>query len=158
MAAPIVSWFNADNTSQVTQWDIGTVDAGSISQPETGFGVLIWNNRGGASDVSDMTSTTITTKDSGGGNTGELVEDTWIEAKVNSLAEANFFAMGGTVTRDLKADDANISTGIIKGSLNDGTTANAPANFCSVNLRANVPPLATAGLVNFVTRVSYQYV
>jgi hypothetical protein len=158
MAAPVVSWYNGDNNTQVTQWDIGTVDAGSISQPETGFNVLIWNNRGGATDVSDMTSTTITTKDSGGGNTGELVTDTWIEAKVNSLAEANFSAMGGTVTRALKADDSNVASGIIKGKANDGVKANSKVNFSDVHLRANVPPLATAGLVNFVTRVSYQYV
>lgn len=155
MPAPIVSWYNTDNTSQVTQWDIGTVDAGSVS---TAFGVLIWNNRGNASAVSDMTNTTITTKDSAGGNTGELVEDTWIEAKVNSLAEANFSPMGGTVTRDLKADDPNVASGTIQGAANDGTKENARANFADVSLRANVPPTATAGLVNFLTRVSYQYV
>lgn len=155
MAAPIVSWYNTDNTSQVTQWDIGTVDAGSVS---TAFGVLIWNNRGNSTAVSDMTNTTITTKDSAGGNTGELVTNTWIEAKVNSLAEANFSPMGGTVTRDLKADDSNVTSGIIKGTANDGTKTNAKGNFCDVSLRANVPPTATAGLVNFLTRVSYQYV
>ena len=155
MPAPIVSWYSADNTSQVTQWDIGTVDAGSVS---TEFGVLIWNNRGGDSDVSDMTNTTITTKDNAGGNTGELVENTWIEAKVNSLAESNFNPMGGTVTRDLKAEDSNVDTGTIQGTSNDGTTANSAANFADVSLRANVPPTATAGLVNFLTRVSYQYV
>lgn len=155
MPAPIVSWYNADNTTQVTQWDIGTVDAGSVS---TAFEVLIWNNRGNASAVSDMTNTTITTKDSAGGNTGELVEDTWIEAKVVSLAEANFSPMGGTVTRDLKGDAADTPSGTIKGAANDGTKTNARPNFAQVSLRANVPPTATAGLVNFLTRVSYQYV
>jgi hypothetical protein len=156
MPAPIVSWYNTDNTVQVTQWDIGTVDAGSVSEPA--FGVLIWNNRGGEADVSDMTSTTITTKDSSGGNSGELVENVWIEAKVNSLAEATFSPMGGLTTRALKADDSNVASGVIKGTANDGTKENARGNFSDVSLRANVPPTATAGLVNFLTRVSYQYV
>jgi hypothetical protein len=156
MPAPVVSWYNTENTVQVTQWDIGTVDAGSVSDPP--FGVLIWNNRGSAEPVSDMTSTTITTKDQSGDNTGELVENTWIQAKVNSLAEATFSPMGGTTTRALKADDSNVASGIIKGTVNDGTVENSRVNFCDVSLRASVPPTATAGLVNFLTRVSYQYV
>jgi hypothetical protein len=158
MPAPIVSWYNTDNTTQILQWDIGTVDAGSVSEPP--FGVLIWNNRLSEETVSDMTSTTITTKDGSGGNSGELVENFWIEAKVNSgpIPEGDFYGMGGTTTRVLRADDTNIDAGIIKGTANDGTKENSRGNFCDVLLRANVPPTATAGLVNFLTRVSYQYV
>lgn len=156
MAAPIVSWYTADNATPVPKWDIGTVDAGAQS---TGFGVIIWNNRGNAvDDVSDMTSATITTKDSSGGNTGELVTGTWIEAKVVSLGETAYTAMGGTSTRDLKAEGSTIPTGTIKGTKNDGTKVNSLDNFVEVVLRANVPPAATAGLVSFLTRVSYQYV
>lgn len=154
MAAPNVFWYTADNNTQVTQWDIGTVDAGSISTPKD---ILVWNNRGGTTALSDMTATTITTKDNAGGNTGELVVNTWIECKVISKNEASYFPMGGTVTRDLKAQDAAVANGIIKGSANDGSIS-ATANFCRISLRANVLPTATAGLVSFLTRISYQYV
>lgn len=154
MPAPIVSWYNDLNTNQVTQWDIGTVDAGSISAT---FGVLIWNNRAGGSDVSDMTNCTITTKDAAGGNTGELVTDTWIEVRVDSLGESDFTAIGGTVTKDIRAKDPSVDAKSIKGTANSGDLADQ-ANYAEVTLRANVPPTATAGLVNFLTRVSYQYV
>ena len=53
MAAPIVSWYDAENTAQQTTWDTGVVDAGSVG-PDTQF--LIWNNRGGGTAVSDMES------------------------------------------------------------------------------------------------------
>lgn len=157
MPAPIVSWYTQDNTSQVTQWDIGTVDAGSVSAT---FSVLIWNNRGGSTAVSDMTNCTITTKDSSGGNTGELVTNTWIEVRVDSLSETNFTPVGGTVTKDIRGKVATNPAGVIKGSANDGAIATAASqgNFAEATLRANVPPTATAGLVNFLTRVSYQYV
>lgn len=154
MAAPIVSWYTADNSSQVTQWDIGTVDAGSISNT---FTVLIWNNRGNSTAVSDMTNCSITTKDNAGGNTGELVTNTWIEVKVDSLSETSFSAIGGTVTHDLRAQAANSPAKTIKGTSNTGQLTDE-ANFAKLTLRANVPPTATAGLVNFLTRVSYQYV
>lgn len=154
MAQPQVAWYTQDNSSQVTQWDIGTVDAGSTS---TAKEILIWNNRGGTTAVSDMTNTTITTKDNAGGNTGELVLNTWIESKVISKSEAQHFPMGGTVVRDLKAQDTGVANGVIKGLANDGSIS-AVSNFCHVSLRANVPPTATAGLVNFLTRVSYQYI
>ncbi|AMM44858.1 hypothetical protein SP15_059 [Bacillus phage SP-15] len=154
MPAPIVSWYTADNTSQVTQWDIGTVDAGSISNT---FTVLIWNNRGNATAVSDMTNCSITTKDNAGGNTGELVTNTWIEVKVDSLGETGFSAIGGTVTHDIRAQKADAPAKTIKGTANTGQLTDED-NFSKLTLRANVPPTATAGLVNFLTRVSYQYV
>lgn len=152
MAAPIVSWYTSDNNTQVTQWDIGTVDAGSLSAE---FIVLIWNNRGGSSAVSDMTNCTITTKDNSGGNNGELVTNTWIETKPDG--EASFTAIGGTVTKDIKAVNASAAAKTIKGDINTALVTNT-VNFAKLTLRANVPPTATAGLVNFLTRVSYQYV
>lgn len=152
MPAPIVSWYDASNTTQQTSWDIGTVDAGSVSA-DTQF--LIWNNRGGASDVSDMTNCTITTKDSSGGDTGELVTDTWIEVQVDELGEQTFTPIGGTTTKEI---GNGITAGTISGVANDGTLANADANYCLLTVHANVPATATAGNYNFLLRVSYQYV
>ena len=56
MAAPIVSWYSKDNSNPVTNWQIGTVDAGTISNE---FEFLVWNNRGGNSLVSHMTNCVI---------------------------------------------------------------------------------------------------
>jgi hypothetical protein len=151
--APIPSWFNTTNDTPVTQWPVGTVDAGSVS-PDTTF--LVWNNRGGASVVSDMTACTITTKDNLGGDTGEIITNKWIEVRVDSMSEASFTAIGGTTSRPVKA--AAQAAGVVKGSVNDGTIANASANFAQVTLHANVPALATAGNITFLTRVSYQYI
>lgn len=153
MASPIVSWYNLANDTQVTQWQLGTVDAGSVS-PDITF--LIWNNRGGTEDVSDMTNCTITTKDSAGGNTGELVEGKWIEVKVDTMSEVTFTPIGGTVTKSIKAANP-APAGTIKGTANDGTKTNSPQNFAQVTLHANVPAIATAGNVDFLLRVAYQY-
>lgn len=152
MAAPIVSWWNATNDVQQTSWDIGTVDAGSVS-PDTQF--LIWNNRGGTTAVSDMTNCTITTKDASGGDTGELVINRWIEVRVDELGETTFIPIGGTTTKQI---GNGITAGVISGAANDGTLANADANYCLITVHANVPATATAGNYNFLLRVSYQYV
>lgn len=154
MPAPIVSWYTADNSTPVTLWDIGTVDAGTVSPSKT---VLIWNNRGGSTPVSDMTNCTITTKDQSGGNTGELVTGTWIEAKLDAVTGDPFKAVGGLTTKAIKAVNDSVAVSTIKGDANDGSIT-ADNNFSQVTLRANVPVTATAGLINFLTRVSYQYV
>lgn len=153
MAAPVISWYKADNTAQVTSWDIGTVDAGSVSNDSI---FLIWNNRGGASLVSDMTNCAITTKDNAGGNNGEIITNKWIEVKVDSMGESSFSPIGGTTTKTVQA--AGAAAGVISGAINDGSVANAALNFAKVTLHANVPSIATAGNVSFLTRIAYQYV
>lgn len=155
MPAPVVSWYNAANTASVSLYDLGQVDAGSTSTDTT---FLIWNNRGGNSSLSDMTSTTITTKDSTGNNTGDLVTNTWIKARIPSDAAGVFAAIGGTTTKSVKSDGGS-TAGVISGASNDGNTVTTATqnNFCTVTLRAVVPSTATAGNIDFLTRVSYQY-
>jgi len=154
MAAPIVSWYDVSNTEQKTDWQIGIVDAGSVS-PDTTF--LIWNNRGGSEAVSDMTNCTITTKDILGGNTGEIVLNKWIEVRVDSMDETDFTPIGGTTTKAIQAKGlSGGDAGKIKGSANDGSLG-AEQNYAKVTLHANVPATATAGNFTFLTRVAYQY-
>ncbi|ALS22325.1 hypothetical protein [Paenibacillus naphthalenovorans] len=154
MAQPQVSWWNSINAAQITDWAIGQVDAGSTS-PDTTF--LIWNNRGGSTGVSDMTSCTITTKDSGGNDTGELVTNKWIHVRVDTMSESTFTPIGGTTTKSIKAG-GSAPAGTIKGTANDGTTANATENFAQVTLHAVPLATATAGNVDFLLRVAYTYV
>ncbi|MEC0276790.1 hypothetical protein [Peribacillus frigoritolerans] len=182
MPAPVVSWWNADNTTQQTRWDIGTVDAGKISAATT---FLVWNNRSGASDVSDMQNATITTKAADTTDTGELVLNRWIEVKVKSLGEGSVNKIGynatatppGPVTRRVAttssttnadgtftpgvaphAVDPVVGTVDILGVKNSGDIASAKGNFVELVLQANVPTNASAGKVDFLTRISYQYV
>lgn len=156
MAAPNVFWYDSTNATQKTSWDIGTVDAGSTS-PDTQF--LIWNNRGGASALSDMTNCVITTKDSAGGNTGELVTNLWIEVRVDTLNETTFTKIGGTTTKVITAG-GSMASGVISGAINDGNivTVATAKNFCKVTLHAFPPATATAGNFSFLTRIAYQYV
>lgn len=153
MAQPEISWFELNNTTPVTQWTIGTVDAGNTSPDKT---FLIWNNRGKSVAVSDATDCTITTKDAQGGETGELVTDKWIEARVDSMSETSFTPIGKGSTKALKAG-GTAPAGVIKGTVNDGTTANAKDNFAQVTLHAKPSATATAGNVDFLLRLQYRY-
>ena len=156
MSAPIVTWYNQANTAQLNNWTIGTVDAGTTS-PD--LQLLVWNNRGGATAVSDMTSCTITTKDSNGGDTGELVTNTWIQCKCVSTGDSTFTPIGGSnSTKAIKASGSTISSGVISGAVNDGTYNNASNNYSELVLHATVPLTASAGSQNFYVRVAYQYV
>ncbi len=152
MATPLVQWYDASNTNQYTEWPIGVVDAGSLSQPTT---FLIWNNKGLGTDLSDMTNCTITTKDVLGSNTGEVVMNKWIEARVDSLSETTFTPVGGTTTKVVQAGGA-AGAGRIKGTANDGSLG-AEVNYAKVTLRANIPSTATAGNFTFLTRIAYQF-
>ncbi|MBW7474080.1 hypothetical protein K0T92_04945 [Paenibacillus oenotherae] len=153
MPQPTISWFNATNTNEATSWQIGQVDAGSTSADRT---FLIWNNRGGATELPDCSATTITTKDIAGGDTGELVVDKWIKARVDSMSETSFTAIGGTTTKAVKAG-GTAPAGTIKGSINDGTIANSAANFAQVTFHATPTAIATAGSTDFLLRLTYTY-
>lgn len=155
MAAPIVQWFDATNTTEETTYPIGLVDAGSLS---TDKAFLIWNNRGGATAVSDMTSCALTVKDSSGGDTGDIVLERWLEARVDSMGESAFTPIGGTTSKTIEAGGANTTgNATIAGGTNSGDIA-AEDNHADVTMHANVPADATAGIVDFILRVEYQYV
>lgn len=154
MPAPIISWYDSTNTTQLTSLDFGVVDAGAVSAD---IRVLIWNNRGGGTAVSDATSCVVTTKDTQGGNTGDVVVEKWVEAQDNKEATPTFVAIGGTTTRPV-AGAPGTNPQVISGAANDGTTANSPNNFADVSFHWRVPATATAGQRQWLTRLSYQYV
>ncbi|MMZ60866.1 hypothetical protein D1872_229850 [compost metagenome] len=152
--APLVTWYDSTNATQKTEWQIGTVDAGSVSSDTT---FIIWNNRGGTTARADMTNCTITTKDSLGGNTGEVILNKWVEARVDTLKETTFTPIGGNTNKLIQAGGLGAGdAGKIKGGTNDGSTS-ATANHAIVTLHANVPATATAGNFSFLTRVAYQF-
>ena len=150
---PVVSWYEADNETVLSKWDIGTVDAGNSSTEKT---ILIWNNRSGAEDVSDMQECKITTTDNQG-DVDDLITQKWIQCRVDSAGETEFgvdAGIGGVVAKDIKAEGQQ--DGIIKGTANSGALSDI-SNYAKVTLMAEPPLNAREGLRNFKVRVSYYF-
>ena len=147
---PVISWYEDNNVDIISKWDIGIIDAGTTSPEKT---MLIWNNRGGESAISDMQDAKITTTD-GAGDTMDVITGRWVSCRVDSIAGDGFTAIGGVDGKIINALDQ--SSGTIKGTENsahiDDTT-----NFAKVTLRAAPPLNAPAGKRSFRTRVSYYY-
>lgn len=148
--APIVSWFEADNETPISKWDIGVVDAGTTSPEKT---ILIWNNRGGTEDVSDMQECRITTTDNQG-DVLDLVKQKWIECRVDSIEGDTFTPIGGEEGKEIRAKGQDL--GIIKGTANSALLEDE-ANYAKVTLRAKPPLNSPAGPREFKIRVSYYY-
>jgi len=148
--APIVSWYEADNATVISKWDIGTVDAGTTSPEKT---LLIWNNRGGTEDVSDMQECKITTTDNQG-DVLDLVKDKWIECRVDSIEGDNFTAIGGEETKEIRAEGQ--PAGIIKGTAN-AASLDDKGNYAKTTSRAKPPLNSAAGQRDFKLRVSYYF-
>jgi len=148
--APIVSWYEADNETVLSKWDIGTVDAGQTSAEKT---ILIWNNRGGTEDVSDMQECKITTTDNQG-DVLDLVKERWVSCRVDSIAGDTFTPIGGEEAKTIAAEGQQ--PGIIKGTANSASMEDI-ANYAKVTLRATPPLNSPAGARNFKVRVSYYY-
>lgn len=115
MAKPIIFWYDATHTAQVTTpFDFGVIDAGDESNI---FTFNIWNNKGGQEDVSKMEDCTITTRDMAGGlgdtigNVIQSVRDNWFHAQVDSLGET-----------DLTVDSSKIGKDFSKALGTTGTT------------------------------------
>ena len=156
MAEPLISWYSQDNTLDLAAnggWKIGTINAGDTSPH---LGVLLWNNRGGTSAVSDMNDCTLTTVDTQGGSNSPVVTGKWVSTKVVSMSEVNFTAIGGNQsTTKIKASGQE--DGTITGAVNDGTKENSKANFAEFILQATPPLNAPADNFNFNIRVSYTF-
>lgn len=158
MSAPQIIWYEPTNTTQETSWGLGVVDAGTSDENATTKTFLIWNNRGGVTALSDMTNCTITTKDSAGGNTGELITNKWIQTKILSMAETVGTPIGGTTTKAIRAGGTVSTAGLIKGQINNGLLTGTGADcFAKVSVWAVIPNTATAGNVDFLLRVAYQF-
>ncbi|GAV10320.1 hypothetical protein RQP50_02085 [Paenibacillus sp. chi10] len=177
--APIIKWYDVNHASEiVAPFDFGVVDAGDWGPA---FTFNIWNNRGGATDVSKMEDCHITTRDMDGG-TGdkqgkivEVVRDDWFHAQVDTLAESDLQAdtskIGrsgnkpiGTTEPTVKNNAGATITPVIPsakeilGINNNGNQVDSGGNFVTVTLRAQVPLAASAGKQNFKIRVSYRFV
>lgn len=122
MTAPLLSWTTPDGMSQVTNFDLGIVDAGSMSGE---FEFLLWNNRRlvgvinpalgqeyGATDVSDVEDLTITTKDSTGGTASEVVLGKWLHVTAPEQDGTDWFPVGYDSVLNVDVRHAIESNGI----------------------------------------------
>lgn len=148
--APIVSWTETDGQTEATKWQMGKVDAGASSAEQT---YLIWNNRGGKEDLSDMQDVQITTTD-GVGDTMDVITDKWVNVRCNSAGDTAFTEIGGDTMYMLKAKDQK--AGIIKGTKNSGLLTDT-SNYASITLFGHPPLNAPAGKRSFMTRVLFYY-
>ncbi|RRJ66408.1 hypothetical protein EHV15_28410 [Paenibacillus oralis] len=180
MAQPIISWYDATHTNEVTApFDFKIIDAGDLSPIYT---FNIWNNKGKAEDVSKMEDCTITTRDMSGGlgntvgNEVEVVKNNWFHAQVDSLGETDLAdpssAIGKDYSKPIGTTGATTKdfTGAlyptplkpgakeILGVNNNGNPVDAAGNYATVSLQAAVPLDAKSGRQQFKIRVSYRYV
>lgn len=176
MAIPVISWWDSTHTRQVSApFDFLVVDAGNKSGK---FTFNVWNNKGGATDVSKMEDCTVTTRDMTGGlgNTlgaeVPLVRDNWMHVQVDSLAETdindvtslvgkdyskNIGTKGSTTKNNLGETLASPLTPLAKeilGVQNNGTATDSAGNFTTLTFQAEVPLSASAGQQNFKLRVN----
>lgn len=150
MAAPVVTWTEADGVTALSKWQMGKVNAGDASAEK---GILIWNNKGGKEDLSDMQDVQITTSDEVG-DTLDVVMDKWVRVRCNSAADTAFTQIGGGTMYMIKAKGQE--AGIIKGTKNGGALTDE-ANFANVTLYAHPPLNVPAGKRSFSTKVIYYF-
>lgn len=157
MAAPSITVVN-DLDQTVANWDAGTVQANNDSAILT---LLIWNNRGGQTALSDLKECTITSLDIDGGSSSDVVSGKWVNVNVPSIDgnQTTWTQVGGATTKSLRADGVQAQDGfIIKGTTNDGNKNNSKPNYCTARLKVHVPLNATAGTKTYKLRINGYYV
>lgn len=176
MPAPNPIWWDPSldggNGLPTSTWNCQTVDADSWSVEKEFW---IFNNKGGVSQVSDMTNVFITTKDSGG-NDGPPVADqskAIVYVKVwNGTVWEDAVAIGGSSnTADILNAAGYINSGLgdlkanrLSGMVNptdpsdtNYSDTNTKKKMAKVKLQLHVLANADAGPMTWKTRVSYQY-
>lgn len=159
MAAPSITIVNSSDAT-IANWDVGTVQANTDSNVLT---AIIWNNRGGATALSDLKETNITALDVDGGSSSDVVAGkwTWINAThINGSmsSSSGWQPVGGADAFSLRADGLSASDGYtISGAANDGTLVNSSTNYCTIHIKVHVPLNATPGTKNWKMRLNGYY-
>ena len=162
MPEPIPVWWDVSADTATTTWNCGIVDAASTS-PDKEF--LIWNNKGGVADVSDMTNVFLTTKDQNGNDGGPVAGMTSAVVSV-SIHDGNDFGAWKDIGGSDPANHATVvnqsgdGLNTIFGTANDGDpdTVASKKNYARLKLHLYVSPDAPAGALAWKTRCSFQYI
>jgi len=161
MPAPIPIWWDVAGDASTLTWNCGIVDADSYSAEKEFY---VWNNKGGVSDVSDMTNVFITTKDADGNDGGPIAGRTSAIVEV-AIHDGTVFGawkeIGGSDPGFIASvvNESGDTTTTVFGTANDGNsnTEASKKNYARLKLRLHVLPSAPAGALSWKTRVSYQY-
>ncbi len=165
--APIVSWTTKDG-EPLSSWSIGQIDAGSQSGLKN---ILIWNNKGGVTDVAHMQDCKITTVDTSGGEIADAVLEKWTYVRCDSMGETGptqFTQIGGEEGNDLYPKtkktvginaDPEDGLGIIRGNSNNGDVTSDKNNYAEITtyFQSKLHGV-TAGVRNYSLRIEYFYV
>ena len=81
MAAPSITVVNASTNTTQTNWSVGVVKANNDSSV---LQILIWNNRGGSTDLADLRDASITSLDTDGGAASDPVANKWLKVNARS--------------------------------------------------------------------------
>ena len=158
MAAPIVTYYDEKGTTQLTEWNIGEIDAGTESDH---LKLTVWNNKGGSEAVSHMKNVSVTVVNELGAETGGngdvAVAGAWIHVKVNGGEDTPLGGSANTAKVNAVGVDSDTDGYIIKGDANDGTIANSTVNYANYELWAVIPPNAPEGDKPVRIRTSYSY-
>lgn len=177
MPAPIVIFWdpslNEGSGGPTSTWNCGTVDADSYSAVKE---LWVFNNKGGASAVSDMTNVFITTKDANGLDGGPVAD------RSQAVVEVSMWDGASGVWKDFKEvygssqvedvlnaagtiEDGDTKANRLSGMVNptdatdtNYTDPNTQLKHARMKLRLHVFASANAGPMSWKTRVSYQYV
>jgi hypothetical protein len=150
MPAPVIT-FTDSTSSIISSLSFGNVDASSTSAVAE---ILVWNNKGGGSTLSNATSVTLTSKTYNGLDTGDtipngqqIVSSLLLGEQCVSQGDSGYTQVGGPTTAPIGSSAGG--TGTILGR------AGGDAAF--INLTMTAPSNVTAGPAAFLIRVSYVY-
>ena len=154
--APRITIVNDIGTT-VASWNCGTVQAANYSNVLT---ILVWNNKGESTAVSDLKDASITTVDIDGGTSSDVVQGKWVQVNVPSMdGDSTWTAIGGSTVKYIRADGLGAAAGnVIRGTANDGSVLNSKTNYATCRLKVYVPINATPGTKMWKTRLNGYYV
>ena len=150
---PLIGIYNKDNTAFQSTWDVGIIRS---QVPSNELIINIWNNRGGATDVSDLKEPMLSVLDANGLTSDTPVpKNKWVQVNVESVDgnTTTFTPIGGTTTKILRAN-SGVLTDEIKGTINDGDPLMYPQNVCTTKLRVVAPLNADPGDFTFKIRLT----
>lgn len=171
---PVIRWWNELETAEQSLWDAGVVDAGSDSVATV---FHVWNNRANSVAVADAINVDITVRDINGQTT-----DLRVAGQSEAIVSVQFFdntRSGGVGQwgsnridnglweadhwRALRHDQsapvvsASGQSRRLSGAANSANLITNRANYSRIRLRLYAKPTAGAGMVEWLTRISYQY-
>ena len=153
---PQIAIYDSTDSVLVNTWDIGTLKA---QVPSDVLTINVWNNKGGATTVSDLKEAYLMVLDNSGDTAvDDVAKNKWIQVNVPSVDgnDETWTPIGGTYGKDIKAN-SGVSDNTIKGIANDGIAANSPENVATISLRAVAPPNSEPGVKLFKVRLNGYY-